>query len=87
MMASFNYQDQNAVSGLYCQANFSSCLFIPKREDKFERESILTKCLASKVTPSCKWPIESLNILNRFFASLAITFLMLRMTFFNVIPC
>ena len=36
MMASFYYQDQNAVSGLFCQANFSNCLFIPKREDKFK---------------------------------------------------
>ena len=36
MMVSFYYQDQNAFSGLYCQANFSNCLFIPKREDKFE---------------------------------------------------
>ena len=23
-------------SGLYCEANFSNCIFIPKREDKFE---------------------------------------------------
>ena len=36
MMASFYYQDQNAVSGLYWQANISNCLLIPKREDKFE---------------------------------------------------
>ena len=36
MMASFHYHDQNAVSGLCCQANFSNCLFIPKGEDKFE---------------------------------------------------
>ena len=26
MMASFYYQDQNAVSGLYVQVNLSSCL-------------------------------------------------------------
>ena len=59
MMTSFYFQDQNAVSGLYCQANFSNCLFIPKREDEFEKESILTKHsgLGSKMTPSCKWPI------------------------------
>ena len=25
-----------AVSGLYCEADFSNCIFIPKREDKFE---------------------------------------------------
>ena len=25
-----------AVSGLYCEAYFSNCLFIPKSEDKFE---------------------------------------------------
>ena len=36
MIASFYYQDQNATGGLYCQANFSNCLFIPKGENKFE---------------------------------------------------
>ena len=36
MMASFYYQDQNAISGVYWQANISNCLFIPKREGKFE---------------------------------------------------
>ena len=36
MMASFYYQDQNDVGGLYCQGNFSNCLFIRKREDNFE---------------------------------------------------
>ena len=43
MMASFYYQDQNAVSysGLYCEANFSNCLFIPKREDKFNKKAFL----------------------------------------------
>ena len=53
-------QDQNAVSSLYCETNFSNCLFISKREDKFEPESILTKHsgLGSKITPSCKWLIE-----------------------------
>ena len=37
-MVPFYYQDQTAFSGLYCQANFSNnyCLFILKREDKFE---------------------------------------------------
>ena len=30
------YQEQHAVSGLYCEANFSNCIFIPEREDKFE---------------------------------------------------
>ena len=56
MMAPFYYQDQNAVSGLYCQVNFFNCLFISKREDKFEEESILPKHsgLGSKITPSCK---------------------------------
>ena len=56
MMASFYYQDQNAVSGLYCEANFSNVLFIPKRGDKFEQESILTNHsgLGSKISSSCK---------------------------------
>ena len=43
MMVSLYYQDQNAVSSLYCQVKFFNCLFIPKEEDKFEPESILTK--------------------------------------------
>ena len=49
-MALFHYQDQVAVSGLYCQDNFSNILFIPKREDQFELEGILKKhfCLGSK---------------------------------------
>ena len=57
IIASFYYQDQNADCGLYCQDNFSNCLFIPNREDKFEHESILTKhsCLGSK--PLWKCPI------------------------------
>ena len=35
-MASFYYLEHDAVSGIYFQANFSSCFFIPKREVKFE---------------------------------------------------
>ena len=56
MMASFHYQDLNAVSGLYCQANFPNFLFISKREDKFEKENILTRYsdFNSKITPSCE---------------------------------
>ena len=56
MIESFYFQDQNAVTGPYCQANFSNCLFSPKRGDKFEYESILTKHsgLGSKIMPSCK---------------------------------
>ena len=36
MMASYYYQDQNVVRGLYCKANFSNGLFITTGEDKFE---------------------------------------------------
>ena len=43
MMVSLYYQNQNAASGLYCQAKFFNCLSIPKEEDKFESESILTE--------------------------------------------
>ena len=43
MMASSYCQDQIAVGGLYCEANFSNRLFVPKREEKFEKETILTK--------------------------------------------
>ena len=55
MIASF-YLDQNSVGGLYCEANFSNCLFIPKGEDKLEKANILRKHsgLGSKITPSCK---------------------------------
>ena len=42
-MASFYDKDHNAVSGLYGEANFSSSLFIPIREEEFEWVSILTK--------------------------------------------
>ena len=53
----FTTKDRMLFSGLYCQANFSNCPFIPKLEDKFEWESILTKhsSLGSRITPSCKW--------------------------------
>jgi len=56
MMALFHCQDQDVVSGFYCQDNFSNILLIPKKEDKFELEGILIKhfCLGSKITPSCK---------------------------------
>ena len=57
MMASVYYQDQNLVSGLYCQGNFSNCFSIPKRKDKFLiRKHFLTKhsVLGGKITPSCK---------------------------------
>ena len=56
MMASFYYQDQNAISGLHCEANFSNVLFIPKRGDKLEQECILTNRsgLGSKISSSCK---------------------------------
>ena len=43
MMVSIYYQDQNAVSGLYCQVIFSNSLFIPMRENKFEWGNILSK--------------------------------------------
>ena len=32
MMASFYYQDQNAVSGLYCQANFPLVSLYPREK-------------------------------------------------------
>ena len=55
MMVSLYYQDQNAASGLYCQAKFFNCLSIPKGEDKFESESILTKrCGVSRKITSFK---------------------------------
>ena len=62
MMASFYYQDQNAVSGLDWWANFCNCLFILKGEVKFEYESISIKHsgLGSKMTPPCKWLIGTI---------------------------
>ena len=53
-LVSFYYQDQNAASGLYCQANFSNnyCFLL---EGKLKQENVLTKHsgLVSKIKPSC----------------------------------
>ena len=54
-LVSFYYQDQNAVSGLYCSANFSNLLLFFLLEDKLNQENVLTKHsgFVSKIKPSC----------------------------------
>ena len=53
------YQDQNALSCFYYQANLSNCFSVPSWVGKPEQKSILTEHsdLDSIMTPSCKWPI------------------------------
>ena len=41
MMASFYYEDQNAVSGFYCQANFSNNFvsLFPREETNLNKKA------------------------------------------------
>ena len=38
MMASFYYQDQNAVNDLYCQANFPIVYLLPKEKSNLNKK-------------------------------------------------
>ena len=33
------YEDQTALSCIYCQANFKNCFFVSRREEKSELQS------------------------------------------------